>query len=167
MGLLDWLLGRNKDESEAVQHISIAPPAPVAAPGRSPEALPPSYGIESAIQLMRTLPIDDDPDLVLRVVRKTLRSTGVSVEQIVLSAQSREKVLSVSIDEDRAALALLERELAELQAKIEQTGAQLVETRSVRERLEDAIENETKIGLDIEPNDLARVRALARAALRS
>jgi hypothetical protein len=165
MGLWDWLFGK-KQVDELVRRISIAPPLRVEPPP-PPPAPASAYGIESAIQLMRTLPLDDEPDLVLRVVRKTLRSTGVSVEQIVVSAQRREESIAASIEADRAAAALLERQVEELRTKIEESSAQLAETRGVRERLEDAIEHETKVGVDIDPADLARVRALARATLGS
>src|SRR5204863_266091 len=43
----------------------------------------PAYGIGDAIQLMRSLPTDGNADLVTRVVRVTLGSVNVRLEDII------------------------------------------------------------------------------------
>jgi pilus assembly protein FimV len=121
------------------------------------------YSIDSAIALMRALPMDEDPELVLRVVRKTLRSTGVSVEDIVASAQVRENALAASMADDRATIERLEREIVALRKNIDGSTAQLRETRSVRERLQDAITSESKVGMLLPPDEMARLQAEAAA----
>lgn len=117
------------------------PPPPKPAPPP-----PPAFGIDKAIVLMRALPLDDDPDLVLRVVRKTLRSTGVSVEEIIDSAKKREQELVSSNEADRASITRLEGEIAELRSRIDRVTKQLAETTDVRKRLQEAVQSESKIG---------------------
>lgn len=163
MAFFDWLFGRAEQKKLAPRAPSLRPePAPpvVAAPAK-PAA--PAYGIESAIALMRALPMDEDPELVLRVVRKTLRSTGVSVEEIVASAQTRESTLAASVASDRATIERLEGEIAALKQNIEGSTATLEETRSVRERLQDAIMGESKVGLLLPADEMARLQLEAAA----
>jgi hypothetical protein len=189
MGFWDWVFGwgkREEDQPEPrvlaalpaspapeVVAVAAAPSmrpqkaekvvsSPVAAPAPAPPA-PPGFGIETAIALMRTLPLDDDADLVLRVVRKTLRSTGVSVEDVVGSANKREADLAESIAQQRAAIEDLERQIVTRKGEVERTVTQLVETRSVRQRLQEAIQNESKVGPLVSPAELARLQAEAAA----
>ncbi|HEY8079195.1 MAG TPA: hypothetical protein VIF62_33920 [Labilithrix sp.] len=173
MGFWDWLFG--KGDGDAGAHAPEAPrakpaeaPPPRASPPAQPSAAPaqPSpkpktFGIEQAIELMRKLPLDEEPELVLRVVRKTLRSTGVSLEEIVRSAKQREASLGDSVAKDKADIERLEREIAERRASIERATAQANETRKVRERLQDALSNESVIGLLVPPE----VTAAAAASL--
>src|SRR4051794_11464087 len=49
------------------------------------------YGIAEAIQLMRSLPIDQNVDLVVRVIRATLASLNVRVQDIIDDATRKEK----------------------------------------------------------------------------
>lgn len=177
MGLLDWLWGTNVNGSGAGSSIQAGPSAPpqalnvgngasAAAPAASGAAAPstgPSaaYGIESAIDLMRTLPFDENPDLVLRVVRKTLRSIGVSVEDIIDSASLRETALMADAAKHRGVIEQLEQEIAARRTSIEHIERELAETQNVRQRLEDAIENETKVGPMTA--EMARLHSAARA----
>jgi hypothetical protein len=164
MGLLDWLWGV-KDNSGFAGQLPEGQPASAADPfAASPEpASPPApaYTLESAIELMRTLPFDDDPELVLRVVRKTLRSTGVSVEQLISSAEGRESTLVANVASDLAAIAQLEQEVAARKANIGRLEAELAEIRNVRARLEAAVEGETKLGPVLPPDEMARLQAEA------
>jgi translation initiation factor IF-2 len=111
---------------------------------------------------MRALPFDENPELVLRVVRKTLRSTGVSVEEIIAAAQSRESVLSANAEKERAAIQQLEQQIATRRMHIESIESELEETSSVRERLEQAIQGETKIRPF--PPEVVRLQAEVAAA---
>jgi hypothetical protein len=114
--------------------------------------------------LMRALPMDEDADLVLRVVRKTLKSTGVSVDELVESARKRESTLADDIANDREAIVQFEREIAERKTRIEDVTKQLAETESVRRKLEEAIENESRVGVLIPPDEMAILKAEAEAA---
>lgn len=178
MGLWDWFFGRKK----GLELVSLPPPAlPAPAqvePPPAPAALPappapppkpaaPTFGIDNAIKLMRALPLDEDPDLVLRVVRKTLRSTGVSVEELVDAAKKREASLVESIAKDRASIEQLERDIASLKTNIDGHATQLKETESVRQRLQEAIESESKVGPLMPPQEMERLKAEAAAAAAS
>jgi hypothetical protein len=170
MGFWDWLW--KKDDDGLAAHVTSVrpppmplpriPPVPSATPA-APSMPPAGYGIESAIELMRSLPLDDDPDLVLRVVRKTLRSTGVSVEEVIASAKSRENALAARAAEDRAAIEQLEREIETRKENIGRIDSELEETRNVRQNLENAIENETKIGPVVPPGNIELLQAEAAA----
>jgi uncharacterized small protein (DUF1192 family) len=162
MGFMDWLRGRQEDyETEVPLSPAQLPSLP---PARVGPSASPSYSIENAIELMRALPFDENPELVLRVLRKTLRSIGVSVEEIVESAEARELALATDAAEQRAAISQFEQQIAALRATIERIEGELQETRSVRERLEQAMENETKIATL--PVEVERLKAEA-AAVRS
>ena len=182
MSLWDWLFGGKKNDdfgaparmAPSTPHAPSRPVAPPAAaappplpPGMqqlqlsAPAAVPTSYGIQRAIELMRALPIDDDPALVLRVVRKTLRSTGVSLEEIVTTAGEREAALIRGIESDRAAIEQLEIQITTRKANITRLEGDLEETRDVRARIEEALASETKIGNVLPPEEIIRIRAEA------
>jgi hypothetical protein len=133
----------------------------------APAAVPTSYGIQRAIELMRALPLDDDPALVLRVVRKTLRSTGVSLEEIVSTARERETAIVKGIESDRAAIEQLEIQIATRRANITRLEGDLEETRDVRARIQEALESETKIGGSLTPDEVMRIRAEAAEKSRA
>jgi hypothetical protein len=124
-----------------------AVPQPVA-PDRSeaqevePEALTPGvaavehrFGIDDAIQLMRSLPADPNMALVTRVVRVTLGAVNVSVEEIVQDALRKEARIKESIAAIEAQMAELDKQLAALRRDITAHQSDLKETVNVRERL--------------------------------
>jgi hypothetical protein len=164
MRIWEWLFGSTKQFPPAPIQ-SVAPPAPAPAPPPQPPAPPPppQFGIEQAMALMRALPLDEDPDLVLKVVRKTLRSTGVSVEELVASTRKREMDLTDSITRDHDAIAQLERDIVARKAHIEELVAQREETESLRKRLQEAIENESKVGI-LPPDEMMRLQMEAAVA---
>ena len=47
------------------------------APGDEPATPNRSYGVAVLIRLLKTIPVDQHPDLVVRVVKTTLESVGV------------------------------------------------------------------------------------------
>lgn len=175
MGFWDWIFGRTEESKAAPLAFAVqsapprlpASPRPLeepklfapAAPAIPPKPAPPRYGIDAAIALMRALPMDEDPELVLRVVRKTLRSTGVSVEELIENARTREGALSESIAEDRRVIDQLERDIAGRRTHIESVAKQLTETTSVRERLQEAVQTESKVGILLPPEEIARLQA--------
>jgi DNA-binding transcriptional MerR regulator len=163
MGFLDWLWGRSEDERSAAAAAAVIEPPSLAQNNiRMASSPPPAFNVESAIELMRALPFDENPELVLRVLRKTLRSTGVSVEQIIDSAKARESSLTNNVAQERAAIEQLEKQIAARRANIERFDGELQETHGVRERLEQAIESETKVAPM--PPEIALLQAEAIAA---
>src|SRR5581483_11612 len=115
------------------------PPRPSeGAPSRGP-APPPKprvYGINDAIQLMRTLPFDQNVDLVVQVIRATLASVNVRVGDVIEDAVRKEKSIHEGIAALHGKVAELERELEARCQEIAALEADLKETTSVKERLE-------------------------------
>lgn len=94
-----------------------------------------TYGIEDAINLMRKLP-SDNLEVVVSVVKQTLESTQISVDDIIADANDKEeRLLSKNTQ--------LEKEIQELQHQISSRNQQIAklledhkETVVVRERLQ-------------------------------
>jgi hypothetical protein len=113
--------------------IPLVKPAPPAERVVTPK---PRYGIDDAIKLMRTLPIDDNVDLVVRVIKRTLESLNVRVPEIVEDAGRRQEALSTAITEHETSILKLEREIETRRNEIAHLQDELAETSTVRERLE-------------------------------
>src|SRR5687767_9644433 len=96
----------------------------------------PKYGIDDAIKLMRTLPVDENVDLVVRVIKRTLESLDVKVPEIVDDAKKRQDSLRTKIAEYQAAIVQFEREIDARRHEIGRLEDELAETTTVRERLE-------------------------------
>jgi len=112
--------------------------APTKTPSTSPKALPPkpAYGIDDAIRLMRTLPVDQNVDLVVRVVKNTLESLNVKVTDILTDASKRQDNLRENIADLETAISHFQREIEERRQEIARLQDELSETTSVRERLQ-------------------------------
>jgi hypothetical protein len=107
-----------------------------------PEALTPPvlpvekrFGIDDAIQLMRSLPADPNMALVTRVVRVTLGAVNVSVDEIVQDALRKEARIKESIAAIETQIGDLDKQLASLRREIAVHQTDLKETVNVRERL--------------------------------
>jgi hypothetical protein len=74
-----------KQEWEPKATPDIGPPAASGAAGRK------DYGIAEAIQLLRGLPVDQNVELVVRVVRATLASLNVRLADIIEDANRKQK----------------------------------------------------------------------------
>jgi hypothetical protein len=94
------------------------------------------YGIAEAIQLLRGLPVDQNPDLVVRVVRATLASLSVHLADIIEDAAKKQKVTQERIASEHGKVADLEKQLAEHRREIAALEADLKETTTVKERLQ-------------------------------
>lgn len=94
------------------------------------------YGIDDAIQLMRTLPVNQQPDLVLLVVRNTLASMNVDLRQVIDSGTNKQERLSANLAKVSAAIAELEGEINARRQELARIEADLAETSAVKERLE-------------------------------
>ncbi len=120
-----------KDSSDA-DHEDIEP-EPIVTPPVAP--MEHRFGIDDAIQLMRSLPADPNTALVVRVVRVTLGAVNVSVEEIVADATRKEAQIKESIAALEARIVDLEGQLGALRREISAHQADLKETVNVRERL--------------------------------
>jgi len=95
----------------------------------------PAYGIADAMQLMRSLPSEGNADLVTRVVRVTLGSVNVKLEDIIEDATRRQKAIQDRIGGLHAQIAELEEQLEARRREITTYEADLKETTVVKERL--------------------------------
>jgi hypothetical protein len=96
---------------------------------------PGSYGIAETIQLMRTLPVEQNGDLVVRVVRATLASLNVHVPEIIEDANRKQQVTQERIAAEHARITDLEKQLAVHRKEIATLEADQKETTLVKERL--------------------------------
>jgi len=117
-------------------------PAPAKAPAKAP-AIDQDYGIEEAIALMRTLPTES-VELVVSVVRQTLRSTNIDIPLIIEDATAKEKRIDERIAILKAAIIDFEQEIASRKEEIAAITADREETSLVKSRLELAVTLGTK-----------------------
>jgi hypothetical protein len=94
------------------------------------------YGIGDAIVLMRSLPVDQNTDLIVQVIRATLASMNVRVQDIIEDARRKEEATEAGIHELHGKVAELERDLEARRQEILGLEADLKETTAVKERLQ-------------------------------
>ena len=110
----------------------------------APAAPPPlRFGIDRAIQLMRNLPTEQNPELVAMVITTTLASLEMNVSEIIEDARARQADLAARIDTIKAKNDALEKEIEVGVDEIVKLEATLAETMSVKERLEAAHKHQT------------------------
>jgi hypothetical protein len=96
----------------------------------------PHYGIEQAITLMRALPVDQNPALVVAVIKGTLESLKVKVSDIIQDAARKQKDLEDRVGNLKRAIADFEKEIETRKEEIARLDADHKETTAVRGRLE-------------------------------
>ncbi|MDB4967528.1 MAG: hypothetical protein JWN44_3217 [Myxococcales bacterium] len=96
----------------------------------------PHYGIEQAITLMRALPMDQNPELVVAVIKTTLESLKVKVSDIIVDADKKTKDLEERVANLKRAIADFEKEIETRKEEIGRLEADHKETTGVRARLE-------------------------------
>ena len=96
----------------------------------------PHYGIEQAITLMRALPMDQNPALVVAVIKTTLESLKVKVSDIINDAARKQKDLEDRVSNLKRAIADFEKEIETRKEEIGRLEADHKETTAVRGRLE-------------------------------
>jgi hypothetical protein len=104
------------------------------------------YGIDRAIQLMRTLPADQNAALVATVIASTLTSLDMKVSDIIEDATSLQKELEGKIGTIKAKNSGLEKEIERGVDEIVKLEASLAEATSVKERLQLAQTHGPSIG---------------------
>jgi hypothetical protein len=112
-----------------------APQQPAAKEARAVHPETDDYGIEKAIELMRTLP-SENVELVVQVVKFSLESVGIKLPVIIEDAIRRQKDIQGRIGVLRAEIADLEAEIKTRKDEIERLDTDHKETTMVRERLE-------------------------------
>jgi hypothetical protein len=124
------IFAKKQDLDQKVTTDVAGPPLASSAPARN------GYGIAEAIQLLRGLPVDQNPDLVVRVVRATLASLSVHLSDIIEDAAKKQKATQERIASEHGKVADLEKQLAEHRKEIAALEADLKETTTVKERLQ-------------------------------
>lgn len=113
-------------------------------PSPSRRSQPPSaetpmrYGIDDAIKLMRSLPVEENENLVVRVMKTTLESLKVRIGEIIEDAVKRQDVLGKKVTDYRAQIASFEREIEARRHEIHRLEEELGEVTRVKERLQAA-----------------------------
>ncbi|HXT97999.1 MAG TPA: hypothetical protein VN853_16990 [Polyangia bacterium] len=90
---------------------------------------------------MRSLPTEQNPELVAMVITSTLESLEMNVAEIIDDAKSRQADLEARIGSLKAKNGALEKEIELGVDEIVRLEATLAETLSVKERLEQAREH--------------------------
>jgi hypothetical protein len=123
-----------------VETVSLNDPAPAGQQGRRAQAHDdeprPHYGIDSAVQLMRALPVDQNVELVVQVIKTTLESLKVRVSDIIEDATKRQRDLEGRSEQLRKEIADFEREIAQRKETIARLESDHAETTVVKQRLE-------------------------------
>jgi|SRR5579862_57313 len=123
-------------EQKVMAEVGSAPQQPQLVPKGA------AYGIGDAITLLRSLPVDagggQNAELVVRVVRATLASLHVHLPDIIEDATKKQKYLAERMAAEHAQVAELERQLESHRREIAAIEADLKETTSVKERLQQA-----------------------------
>jgi hypothetical protein len=150
MGLFD----KKKDDfGSPVERVDLGPPpaaqkkeapspAKASQPPRSPDPLldlsipeeKPRYGINQAIELMRSLP-GDNVELVVQVVKRTLESTQIRLDTIIQDASRKQAEIEARAGILKQEIAELEREIGTRRAEIARLDADYRETSLVKDRL--------------------------------
>jgi hypothetical protein len=116
-------------------------PQPVAGAGTNataPKAVNHSYGIGDVIRLLRTLPVDQHAELVVRVIRTTLESVNVHVSNLVDDASRQQQKLGDRITALQAQILDLSKQMDTHRGEVSRLEAELAETSSAKERLQHA-----------------------------
>jgi hypothetical protein len=95
----------------------------------------PGYGIAETTLLMRSLPVDQNVELVVRVVRSTLESMNVQLPDIIEDAEEKEKGLHERMSALNAEIAEFSALIDQRRQEITRLQEELTETTTVRERL--------------------------------
>jgi hypothetical protein len=111
---------------------------PASSAGGTGVAPPGRFGIDGAMQLMRSLPTDQNPELVATVIAGTLAALNVNVADIIEDANARAIELEARIATIKAANKEREKEIELGVDEIVRLEASLAEAMSVKERIQRA-----------------------------
>jgi len=103
-----------------------------------PDPPTPAYGIEEAMRLMRTLPVDQNAELVVRVIKSTLESMKVRLVDIIADATHKQETVRNRIATLRDEISGFEKQIETRRKEIGSLEMELAETTKVKERLEHA-----------------------------
>jgi TolA-binding protein len=93
------------------------------------------YGIAETTLLMRSLPVDQNVELVVRVVRSTLESMNVQLPEIIEDAAAKEQELQGRMATLNGEIAEFSKQIESRRQEIARLEEELTETTTVKERL--------------------------------
>ena len=104
-----------------------------------------NYGIDHVVALMRDLP-NDNNEIVVSVVTKTLESANINIDNIIRDATKKERLLETEIHQLKDEIKKLQEQISEKEEKISVSSAILEETIKVKALLENSgLDNKQKI----------------------
>src|SRR5690349_7440748 len=103
------LFGGSANNQKSVAPVEVEPPTPH--PQLRDDGPRPYYGIQNAILLMRTLPVDQNPELVVAVIKSTLESLKVKVSDIIDDASRRQQDIETRVASLRQHILDFEKEI--------------------------------------------------------
>ena len=114
------------------------------------------YGIDHVVALMRDLP-NDNSDVVIAVVTKTLESANINIGNIIADATKKEQMLESEVHQLKDEIKTLQAQIAEKEEKISVSTAILEETKKVKGLLEESDLNKEQQTAGINSSDLDEV----------
>src|SRR5262249_45904265 len=93
-------------------------------------------GIDNAIELMRALPVDQNVELVVQVIKTTLESLKVRVADIIDDAARRQQDLEGRVEQLKKEIADFDREISARKETIAKLDGQHKQTTQTKQRLE-------------------------------
>jgi len=95
------------------------------------------FGIDQALQLLRTVPLGGLNDhMVIDVIRKTLASTGIDIQELMAGVSLREDEVTGEIVRLQNEISSLQQAIEEKKAQVQQLQEQQEELGSLRDRFE-------------------------------
>lgn len=109
-----------------------------------------NYGIEEAVGLMRKLP-DVDTDVVITVVRKTLESANVRVNEIITDAEKKESNINKRTNTLTSEIEELQKKITLRNKEISILTKDLQETTKVKKLLQQGEQEAAKLAGNLKP----------------
>jgi len=95
------------------------------------------YGIDQALELLRQMPSDGDNDrLLIAIIRRTLESTGIDIDVLLIEAVKRQDEVTSEIVRVQGEIASLHQQIEEKTILVREYQESLAEIGSLRERFE-------------------------------
>src|SRR5689334_11564121 len=115
---------------KTIEHSSPTAPSPIAGQG--------GYGVADLIRLLKTIPIDHHPQLVVQVIKTTLESVGVQSAAVIEDALVQENGIRDAVEMLEQQIVVLTQEIDARRVQIAQLNVALRETIDARHRLASA-----------------------------
>jgi hypothetical protein len=103
--------------------------------GKKSEAETNGYGIADLIRLLRTLPVDQHAELVVRVIRTTLESVNVHASNLIQDALRHEQKFGERLSSLQTQIQDLTKQIDTHREEVRRLEADLAETTNAKERL--------------------------------